>query len=62
MQEKIAIVNERQLTSPHESAISALPPPESSHFSGFLLNGHGQTPQESLMCRGVSPNIGVVRP
>jgi hypothetical protein len=61
MQAGIAIVNGMVLKSPRELAISALMLAESSHFSGFLLNGHGQMPQESIMCRRVSPNIGVVR-
>jgi hypothetical protein len=39
MQAGIAIVNPIVLTSPRELAISALMLAESSHFSGFLLNG-----------------------
>ena len=30
-------------------------------FRAFCYMGHGQTPAESIMCRRVSPKIGVVR-
>jgi DNA-binding protein HU-beta len=39
MRAKVAIVTHVVPASPLESAISTPPPAESSHFSGFLLNG-----------------------
>jgi hypothetical protein len=62
LQGKIAIPTQMLLASPRESAISVPPFAESSNNSGFLLNGHGQMPRESLMFRGVSPDIGAIRP